>query len=132
MLRKLMIDSFILLFLLLVLAVGVWAIYLRAPDLAVGKDGHPISISELERSIIWIAVAPTEYELNGTKYQSEKELVDALKAFPRNSFLAIKWAGNASDVDGKQAVVKRLEKLRLAIKEAGLSEVPEIGMERFQ
>lgn len=132
MLRKLMLGLLIVLSLFLVLAVAAWAIFFRVPDVAVGKDGRPISISKLERSIIWIAVSPTEYELKGKKYQSEKELVSALKAFPKNSFFAIRWGVNASDVNEKQAVVKRLEKLRLAIKDAGLSEIPEIGTERFQ
>ncbi|MFC0135787.1 hypothetical protein CR105_00520 [Massilia eurypsychrophila] len=132
MLRQWIIGSLIVVFLFSMLGIALWALFLRAPNVIVDKDGRPISYSELARSIIWISVSPMDYELNGAKYQSEQELLAALKALPKKSILAIRWGVNASDADGKHATLARCEKLRLAIKSAGLPAVPEIGNERFQ
>ena len=132
MLRKLIIGSSIVLFLFFVLAVAVWALYLRMPNVVVDNEGLPISVSEQARLVIWITVSPIDYELKGAKYDSELEVVDALKALPKNSLLAIRWGVNASDADARKAVLDRCEKLRLAIRFAGLPAVPQIGNERFQ
>jgi hypothetical protein len=132
MLRKLFIGSLIVLFVFFMLVIAVWALFLRVPDVLVDKDGRPISISELQRSIIWISVSPIDYELNGAKYQSQQELVAALKALPKNSFLAIRWGVDASDAEGKQVILRRCKTLRLAIESAGLPPVPGVGNERFQ